>query len=226
MLDPSSFLQQCQYTDLLKPKVESEVAASSLTDSEILLCSHNVAGFSFRQKQWCLFAISHMSPIIWNPAAFSKLVMEPRKRDLIHSLVKSHRNGSETFDDVVSGKGKGLVGLLSGNPGVGKTLTAEVIAEVTKRPLYMLSAGELGTSVYDVEQKLDMVLEVTRQWGCVLLIDEADVFLQERDGLDIQRNALVSVFLRRLEYVCPISTLPETLFTTNVCLDISRASSS
>jgi hypothetical protein len=45
-----------------------------------------------------------------------------------------------------------------------------------------------------------MVLEVTRQWGCVLLIDEADVFLQERDGLDLERNALISVFLRRLEY--------------------------
>jgi SpoVK/Ycf46/Vps4 family AAA+-type ATPase len=89
---------------------------------------------------------------------------------------------------------------LSGNPGVGKTLTAEVIAEVTKRPLYMLSAGELGTHVDAVEKKLDMVLEVTRQWGCVLLIDEADVFLQERDGLDLERNALVSVFLRRLEY--------------------------
>jgi SpoVK/Ycf46/Vps4 family AAA+-type ATPase len=126
--------------------------------------------------------------------------MDTRKRNLIHSLVKSHRNGTETFDDVVSGKGKGLVGLLSGNPGVGKTLTAEVIAEVTKRPLYMLSAGELGTQVYDVEKKLDMVLEVTKQWGCVLLIDEADVFLQERDGLDLERNAMVSVFLRRLEY--------------------------
>jgi SpoVK/Ycf46/Vps4 family AAA+-type ATPase len=30
--------------------------------------------------------------------------------------------------------------------------------------------------------------------------DEADVFLQERDGLDLERNAMVSVFLRRLEY--------------------------
>jgi AAA+ superfamily predicted ATPase len=138
--------------------------------------------------------------VVWNLDAFSKLVMDTRKRNLIHSLVKSHRNGAETFDDVVSGKGKGLVGLLSGNPGVGKTLTAEVIAEVTKRPLYMLSAGELGTQVADVEKKLDMVLEVTRQWGCVLLIDEADVFLQERDGLDLERNAMVSVFLRRLEY--------------------------
>ena len=82
---------------------------------------------------------------------------------------------------------------------MGKTLTAEVIAEVTMRPLYMLSAGELGTYTSGVEKSLDMVLEVTRTWGCVLLIDEADVFLQERDGTDLERNALVSIFLRRLE---------------------------
>lgn len=200
MLDSKIFLQQNEYTDLLKPSIENEIDAMKLTDDDLLYCNHCIGGFGFRQKKWCLFAVSHLEPVVWNLDAFSKLVMDTRKRNLIHSLVKSHRNGAETFDDVVSGKGKGLVGLLSGNPGVGKTLTAEVIAEVTKRPLYMLSAGELGTQVEDVEKKLDMVLEVTRQWGCVLLIDEADVFLQERDGLDLERNAMVSVFLRRLEY--------------------------
>ncbi|KAL5118350.1 hypothetical protein ACEQ8H_003699 [Pleosporales sp. CAS-2024a] len=200
MVDSQTFVQQNEYTDLLKPNVEAQVEASSLDDNDVLYCNHCIGGFGFRQKKWCLFAISRLEPVVWNLDAFSKLVMDTRKRNLIHILVKSHRNGSETFDDVVSGKGKGLVGLLSGSPGVGKTLTAEVIAEVTKRPLYMLSAGELGTQVYDVEKKLDMVLEVTRQWGCVLLIDEADVFLQERDGLDLERNGMVSVFLRRLEY--------------------------
>lgn len=201
MLDPSIFIQQNEYTELLKPDIETEINPSSLVSTDLIFCNNHVAGFSFRQKKWCLFAITHMWDVSWNTNAFSKLVMEPRKRDLVHSLVKSHRNGAETFDDVVSGKGKGLVGLLSGNPGVGKTLTAEVIAEVTKRPLYMLSAGELGTYVSDVEKNLDMVLEITRTWGCVLLIDEADVFLQERDGKDLERNALVSIFLRRLELV-------------------------
>ncbi|OAL05850.1 P-loop containing nucleoside triphosphate hydrolase protein [Phaeosphaeriaceae sp. SRC1lsM3a] len=200
MLDNKIFLQQNEYTDLLKPTIEHEIEAAKVDDENLLYCNHYIGGFSFRQKKWCLFAISQLQPVVWNTNAFSKLVMDTRKRNLIHSLVKPHRNGAETFDDVVSGKGKGLVGLLSGNPGVGKTLTAEVIAEVTKRPLYMLSAGELGTYVDAVEKKLDMVLEVTRQWGCVLLIDEADVFLQERDGLDLDRNAMVSVFLRRLEY--------------------------
>jgi SpoVK/Ycf46/Vps4 family AAA+-type ATPase len=200
MLDPETFFQQNDNNDMLKEKVQVETKINSLTDNDIIFCDHRVPGFSFHQKRWCVFAINRMSPIIWNEDAFSKLVMEPKRRDLIHMLVKSHRNAKDSFDDVVSGKGRGLVGLLSGKPGVGKTLTAEVIAEVTKRPLYMLSAGELGTLVESVEKRLDMVLEITRRWGCVLLIDEADVFLQERDVFSLDRNALISIFLRRLEY--------------------------
>lgn len=75
-----------------------------------------------------------------------------------------------------------------------------MVAEVTKRPLYMVSAGELGTNMETVDERLQMVLEITRRWGCVLLMDEADVFLQARDTINLERNALVSIFLRRLEY--------------------------
>jgi hypothetical protein len=34
----------------------------------------------------------------------------------------------------------------------------------------------------------------------VILLDEADVFLEQRTLVDMERNALVSVFLRALEY--------------------------
>lgn len=74
------------------------------------------------------------------------------------------------------------------------------MAEVTKRPLYAVSAGELGTEVAKVDEQLTMILELAYRWSAVLLLDEADVFLQERDSKDVARNALVSIFLRQLEY--------------------------
>lgn len=37
-------------------------------------------------------------------------------------------------------------------------------------------------------------------WNAALLLDEADVFLERRSGLSLDRNELVSIFLRRLEY--------------------------
>jgi len=48
------------------------------------------------------------------------------RRWLVTSLVRNHKLDESVFDDVVREKGKGLVGLSSGSPGVRKTLTAEV----------------------------------------------------------------------------------------------------
>lgn len=69
-----------------------------------------------------------------------------------------------------------------------------------KRPLYAMSAGELGNDASDVESSLQRVLELSTKWGAVLLIDECDVFLERRSTHDLERNKLVSVFLRLLEY--------------------------
>jgi hypothetical protein len=44
----------------------------------------------------------------------------------------------------------------------------------------------------EVESNLDFNFQLAEAWGCVLLLDEADVFLAERDAPDVERNALVS----------------------------------
>jgi len=43
-------------------------------------------------------------------------------------------------------------------------------------------------------------MDIAHSWGAVLLLDEADVFLEKRQHQDVHRNALVSIFLRLLEY--------------------------
>lgn len=90
--------------------------------------------------------------------------------------------------------------VLHGPPGTGKTLTAEGISELLKCPLYMVSAGELGTDSRILEGELQRILDICHAWGAILLLDEADVFLEKRNMHDIHRNALVSIFLRQLEY--------------------------
>jgi ATP-dependent 26S proteasome regulatory subunit len=109
-------------------------------------------------------------------------------------------NKPNTFDDLITGKGLGVILLLVGNPGTGKTLTAEAVADKVRRPLYVLSAGELGQKADDVEARLRDALELAEKWDAVLLFDECDVFLQERSGGggagDLARNEIVAVFLR------------------------------
>lgn len=86
------------------------------------------------------------------------------------------------------GKGRGLVAVLHGPPGTGKTLTAEGIAELLKRPLYMVSTGELGTRPDQLETELNKILDVAHSWGAVLLLDEADVFLGMLKGIFIPKK--------------------------------------
>lgn len=49
-----------------------------------------------------------------------------------------------------------------------------------------------------VEVNLQDNFNLAHKWGCVLLLDEADVFLAKRNKTDLRRNAVTSVFLRSL----------------------------
>lgn len=51
-----------------------------------------------------------------------------------------------------------------------------------------------------LEAQLPLIFQRADKWNAVLLLDEADVFLEQRSLHDVHRNALVSVFLRELEY--------------------------
>lgn len=112
------------------------------------------------------------------------------------------------------GKGQGLILLLSGPPGTGKTLTAEAVADKTRRPLYYLQAEDLGTDAARLGPKIKKVFEMATEWDAVILLDEADVFMAERDPGDIARNELVSIFLRELEYFKGIIFLTTNLYST------------
>lgn len=144
-----------------------------------------------------------MQDIKWDARAFDSLVLPHAQQDLkqlILAFADAHSEHLDGFDDIIQGKGRGVIMLLSGPPGVGKTLTAESVAEVMKVPLYVLSAGDLGTSPSKVEDSLKDILSIVPRWNAVLLLDEADVFMEARNATDLGRNELVSIFLRMLEY--------------------------
>lgn len=175
--------------------------APEFTEEEYLIASPVVLGFSFGEKLWLEFTVSGVKDISWNEKAYESLVLEPKTKETVKALVESHKyHAAESIDDVIQGKGKGLVAVLHGPPGTGKTLTAEGISELLKCPLYMVSAGELGTDSRVLEAELQRILDICHAWGAILLLDEADVFLEKRNMHDIHRNALVSIFLRQLEY--------------------------
>ncbi|CAM1509514.1 Fc.00g032530.m01.CDS01 [Cosmosporella sp. VM-42] len=121
--------------------------------------------------------VSRMSNIHWDEEAFHRLVLPADTKDVIKALV-THRISRSISTDLI---------------GVS-------VAEHAKKPLYRITCGDIGTESQAVERYLNQALRLAKTWDCVVLLDEAEVFLQERSLTDLQRNALVSVFLRVLEY--------------------------
>ena len=68
----------------------------------------------------------------------------------------------------------------------------------------MVGAGDLGTTAHELDSALTTLFALAQDWKAIVLIDEADVFLERRDVHDLVRNAMVAVFLRQLEYVISI----------------------
>ncbi|BCS12764.1 hypothetical protein ALUC_50810S [Aspergillus luchuensis] len=201
------------------------------TGEELLLLPDRVFAFVLSTRRWACLRIGRgpneveqlrQREVTGNP--WLKLRLPDGHEEVIRSLIHSHfarqRSGGVHFD-LLRNKGNGVTILLHGVPGVGKTSTAECVAISSGRPLLPVTCGDLGLHAGEVEEKLKEILRLAQEWGCIMLLDEADVFLAQRRAYDVERNALVSgrmessfseaksrisltltwlVFLRTLEY--------------------------
>ncbi|KAL8711945.1 MAG: hypothetical protein Q9220_003641 [cf. Caloplaca sp. 1 TL-2023] len=176
---------------------------------DYMLMPADVCGFYLADKQWVTISIEGVQPVQWNKSAFERLVLPIAHKELVQALVtvrmsqhgvKHGLGNTGKRVDIVAGKGTGLIILLHGGPGTGKTLTGETVAEIAEMPLYRVTCGDMGTTPPEVEKYMAAVMYLGTTWNCILLLDEADVFLEERSMSDLSRNSLVSVFLRILEH--------------------------
>lgn len=169
-----------------------------------------ILGYATREKMWGQFSveIAGSAPSINRKPFREDLQLDAQYKDMIEALVNDHQFSAalrdeivQNVEDVVKGKGEGLVLLFHGPPGVGKTLTAETVASATGKPLFIASVAEIGLEPSRAERNLEKLFSLASKWEAILLLDEADVFLEARGTASTAgRNALVSVLLRVLEY--------------------------
>jgi len=153
--------------------------------------------FCLEIKRYIYADVDDLGAYEFDTAALENLCLPAEMLSVLNRVFETPVE--RVFGDLIRGKHGGIVVLASGKPGVGKTLTAEIYAERTERPLYVLEMGELGTTATEVEERLRTVFDRVTRWNAVLQFDECEIFLAKR-GQDLERSAIVGIFLRLLDY--------------------------
>jgi hypothetical protein len=208
MVDLRGFARMCPAYPLQNAEPPSSTTPQSLvtetpSDEELMLAPAIVYGFSFSTKLWGAFDVNGFSEIAFDDQAFDRdlVLTDPTSKEMILALVSQYVKNDVPKLDPISKKGDGCVFLCSGPPGTGKTLTAESIAEKLHRPLWSISVFELGTNANELETNLMTIFDIASQWRAVLLLDEADVYMEKRTSSgDPSRTAMTAIFLRLMEY--------------------------
>ena len=198
----STFLSS---TDILQYHT---LGSQEIPETQLRLLPDRVCGYAMRNRRWLILRVELLNDVAdfsFDKAPFrtryEDLVLPRGHKKLLQALVTYYirdKESSPSFHDsqqftmdVVHGKGEGLIILLHGPPGVGKTSTAECVAAQLKRPILPITCGDLGSDPKELERNLDNFCTLAHKWRCVLLLDEADVFLSKREKGDMDRNARV-----------------------------------
>lgn len=174
-----------------------------LTDDAKALLTGRVFGYVFQERKFALLAVERLRPSPKTGLALDLLKIPPAIKEAVWGSVEGHflqKNAERKLDqtwasqDLIQGKGTGLFILLHGVPGVGKTATAEAIAQASGKPLFKITVGDLGMTPEKLETSLRDIFRLASIWDCILLLDEVDTFFSQRSRADTAttKNALVS----------------------------------
>ncbi|KAK7916896.1 hypothetical protein PG985_010504 [Apiospora marii] len=138
----------------------------TLTRHQCLLCPTSTWAFDLNTHVWRKSLPSYLFKDCIRSAPMDELVMDEARKRLIMRLVEARRDG--------------LVLHLYGGPGLGKTFTAECIAQHTRRPLRTLSSSDvLDASVGHKMSPMEVIRSANR-WGTILHFRDGDGLLAER----------------------------------------------
>lgn len=190
------------------------------TDEDYALLPRRICGYVLRERKFARLDVESFRHKANSETTLDDIQIKDGHKKIIRSSVSSHflrsilsKEGSQVHDpDIIRGKGRGLVILLHGAPGVGKTATAEAVALEFKKPLFPITCGDLGITPEAVERTLKDIFRYAHLWDCILLLDEADVFLTQRDRINMERNALVSGMTPLLQILTDTSVLVSNHF--------------
>ncbi len=158
----------------------------------------------------------HINPMMgWNDLVVADTV-EAQLRDVVARV----RHRSQVLDDwrmrPGGGRGRGITSLFAGDPGTGKTMAAEVIAQDLGLDLYAIDLSTVVDKyIGETEKNLERIFTEAEGINAVILFDEADALFGKRsevsDAHDRHANVEVAYLLQRMESFDGLAVLATNL---------------
>jgi len=92
--------------------------------SQYMRCSALIEVFSLTDGLWYRVPVLELIEPDWMEDPWNQLELSGDNKELLINLVNAHRLPDKRSGDLIRKKGKGLIFLFHGQPGLGKTLTA------------------------------------------------------------------------------------------------------
>ncbi|KAL2361844.1 hypothetical protein RJZ56_005268 [Blastomyces dermatitidis] len=188
-----------------------------LEDEQILLLPNRICGYSLQSNKWYPLYVYLLMSTEAPSVGLNEIILPAGHKEMLTSLVRGQSPGTRGIQDnlpdhqdIVVGRRRGVVILLHGTPGTGKTATAEALAASLDKPLFLIRVAALRGTSREMEQYLTQSFHLAERWDCIILVREADALLKSRTFADHEGNTMTSVFLDALEYFSGI-----LIFKTN-----------
>lgn len=165
-----------------------------------MCCSPYCYCYALDINSWIVCLTDHISDIIYDKNPLSTISCDNIKLDMIVKIIKQHLiNERSSKPIIINNRNRGKIFLLHGPPGCGKTMTSEIVAEYFKLPLLNVNLGDLYSTPANFSEKLKENFELAQRWNAIMLIDEADTIMQQRDN-NMKNNVYTSIFLKEIEF--------------------------
>ncbi len=152
--------------------------------------------------------IGTLAQRIESQVGWEDLVLPDAQRRLLQVLVAQVRQRFPVYHRwgfaARSNRGLGITALFAGPSGTGKTLAAEVLANVLQLDLYRIDLSQVVSKyIGETEKNLRHVFDAAEGSGAILLFDEADALFGKRseikDSHDRYANIEIGYLLQRME---------------------------
>jgi hypothetical protein len=177
-------------------------------DAARIASGHTVAELSAAARAQSGRDLAGLAERVKPKATWADLVAPPDTITALHEICERVAGRERVlrrwgFDEKLS-RGTGVTALLTGPPGTGKTMAAEVVAGELELDLYRIDlAGVVSKYIGETEKNIERIFAAARRSTAILLFDEADALLGKRsevhDAHDRYANIEVAYLLQRME---------------------------